>query len=289
MPGDAYLSPPELCLAICKHLAEQGVNPSDILEPSAGAGNFVCAARTVWPNAVIHANEIAPDRIEPALLREYLLKCAGLDEGAEPPPLPDATIDTKEALCAAGANTASTDDFLDWNTDTRWSLIIGNPPYTLGGGAAAHAEKAISLLAPGGVLVFVLKMHFFGTKARVGFWDKFPFTAAWPIIPRPDFTGDGRDTVEYCAIAWRKNDDGMLYDKQMFCVRNPIQWAVEKKAKVKGPKIVLPANDTTVRPIPTECPLCGKLGCPGRGCDDCGDGMELMSKWGDHGTPGDNG
>lgn len=47
VPRDAYQTPPELALAICQRLALAGMRPGEIVEPSAGSGAFVRAARGV--------------------------------------------------------------------------------------------------------------------------------------------------------------------------------------------------------------------------------------------------
>src|SRR5690348_187756 len=54
---DAYMTPPPLARGVCKQLAEY-LEPERIIEPSAGQGNFVRAAREVWPNARIIAVDI---------------------------------------------------------------------------------------------------------------------------------------------------------------------------------------------------------------------------------------
>lgn len=219
VPLDAYETPLDLCHAICRWLKNKGVEPDRILEPQAAHGNFVMAARATWPKAYIVANEISPMLVPREKMRGYLLELASLkarnkerkEKGQEellPPDPPAATLGTKEVLTKAGADKVWTTDYLQ---DGIWSgvvqpfkLILGNPPYTLGGGAAAHVEKSIALLAPGGVCSQVLKMHFRGTAARIEFWEKHPFAADPPLVPRPDFTGDGRDTVEYTNYCWHR-------------------------------------------------------------------------------------
>lgn len=235
VPLDAYETPLDLCHAICRWLKNKGVEPDRILEPQAAHGNFVMAARYTWPKAYIVANEISPMLVPREKMRGYLLELASLkarnkerkEKGQEellPPDPPVATLDTKGVLLKAGADVVICSDYLKWTVvnlptgagpvvDTGvgmlagmklFKLILGNPPYTLGGGAAAHVEKSISLLAPGGVCSQVLKMHFRGTDARIEFWEKHPFAADPPLVPRPDFTGDGRDTVEYTLYSWHR-------------------------------------------------------------------------------------
>lgn len=221
VPFDAYQTPVALALTICNWLKQFGVDPAHILEPSAGHGSFVKAARAVWPKSFIVANEIQTKLVEPAVMREYLLACAAAKAAAkakkvavQPPEPPVPTLDTREVLVAAGANDVVLSDFTSTSTGTfllsrtpeGFGLVIGNPPYSLGGGAAAHTEQGIELLTHGGVLAYLMKMHFRGTEARISFWHKRRdwFACDPPIVPRPDFTGDGRDTSEYTLFCWHR-------------------------------------------------------------------------------------
>lgn len=168
---DAYETPPELCSAVCSTLAAAALNPKSVLEPGAGSGNFVRAVRAQWPTAFIEAVEIR----------------SKIDE-----------------LLGSGANSAFIADYLvEGATHKLYDLIIGNPPYG-GGLAEKFVEKSVSLLAPHGVLAFILKTHFFNTAKRIDMWRRFPFYVSFPITPRPDFTGEGRDTSEYTLICWRR-------------------------------------------------------------------------------------
>ena len=54
-------------------------------------------------------------------------------------------------------------DFLTWETNNRYDLIIGNPPYYI---AEEFVEKGLSLLCDTGVLVFLLKLSFVESKRR---------------------------------------------------------------------------------------------------------------------------
>lgn len=210
MPFDAYSTPLPVARAICQWLIGRGIGWQGIriLEPSAGHGAFVKAARETWPQAYIVANEIQPKLVEPEAMRAYLLGCAkAKKEERELPPAPEATLSTREILKAAGANDVWISDVLTPGPmGDPFDLIVMNPPYSQGGGAAAHTAKAIELLKPGGVVASLMKMHFRGTEARIQFWEKYAgfFAADPPIVPRPDFTGDGRDTVEYTLFCFHR-------------------------------------------------------------------------------------
>lgn len=208
-PFDAYNTPFDCALAICRWLKEKGIDPERVLEPSAGHGDFVRAVRETWPQAFIVANEIQEKLVEKPVMREYLLACAAAKKVKQPAPVaPVPMLNTREVLMAAGANEVLVLDFLAFGTPPvgTYSLVIGNPPFSLGGGAAAHTAKGIELLSPGGVLAFLMKMHFRGTEARIKFWNRYAiaFSADPPIVPRPDFTGDGRDTSEYTLFCFHR-------------------------------------------------------------------------------------
>jgi hypothetical protein len=190
---DAYESPVDLCVEICSFFARRQqahggmlFAPKTVLEPGAGTGNFVRAVKAQWPAAFVDAVEIRDVK-------------------------PSGDAFTRADLLTVKINA------------NHYDLIIGNPPYG-GGLAEAFVRKCIPLLAPNGVLAFLLKMHFFGTRKRQELWGSFPFTAAYPIIPRPDFTGDGRDTSEYALICWERGDSGALTGYQTVYASQPIVW-----------------------------------------------------------------
>ena len=83
-----------------------------------------------------------------------------------------------------------------------FDLIIGNPPFKL---AQSHVERAISMLSPRGIAVFLLRSGFAHGQRR---FDSFtgrhaPF-AEYRLIKRPSFTDGGTDSTEYSIFGWRK-------------------------------------------------------------------------------------
>lgn len=195
---DYYPTDPRLCTAMCQRLAR--LHPKAILEPGAGAGNFVRACKAQWFDAPVTAVEIVPGN--------------------------------EQALTDAGATNVWTSDFLEghdgsacfanahWSKQ-RYDLIIGNPPYSL---VEAFVQRSIMLLDPyDSILAFVLKFHFFATRKRVDLFTRFPHYAAFPIVPRPDFTGEGRDTAEYALVTWHMLD-GVLDAKQWLLANTPLEW-----------------------------------------------------------------
>jgi hypothetical protein len=192
---DYYPTDPRLCTAMCQRLSR--LHPKAILEPGAGVGNFVRACKAQWFDTPVTAVEIVGGN--------------------------------EQALSDAGATHVWTSDFLEddqcfagdhWGKH-RYDLIIGNPPYSL---VEAFVQRSLMLLNPDeGVLAFVLKLHFFGSRKRVELFAHFPHYAAFPVIPRPDFTGEGRDTSEYAMVTWHMLD-GALDAKQWLMATQPIIW-----------------------------------------------------------------
>lgn len=175
-PSDEYLTDPNLAEAITLRLSQLIPPPSVIVEPSAGSGAFVKAARSQWPSAHITAVEV----------REEV-----------------------EAACmTAGADAFA---FEDWEAIQLLrvpNLIIGNPPYFA---AERHIRRGMDLLAPGGHLGFLLRMAFLNSQKRVkSFWDTQPgLRFLLPFARRPSFTGNGKtEHSEYAFYILEKGFTG---------------------------------------------------------------------------------
>ena len=82
------------------------------------------------------------------------------------------------------------------------NIIITNPPFFL---AQEIIEKALEDVADGGYVVMLLRLNFFGSKARKPFWDKQMPTRAYIHNRRLSFTDDGKtDSIEYMHAVWQK-------------------------------------------------------------------------------------
>lgn len=181
-PLDRYCTPPPLARAICDWLSLK-VNqpPRRIVEPSAGRGAFIEAARRKWPAANICAVDVDSS-------------CA---------------VDCKKS----GANTflsVSTEDFVRTSktlTSTpKLDLIVGNPPYTL---AQAHIESLLLILANNGTLAFILRINFLAGQDRSKtFWQgrgRGGFRGVVPFAERPSFLNGRTDATEYGLFVWQKS------------------------------------------------------------------------------------
>lgn len=183
-----YPTPPALCAAVCKTVADfiDELHPPDrrlplnIVEPSAGTGNFVRAARAQWPGSSIVAVDI---------------------------------VDELNSWAAAGAAGI----VADWEkvasiwaeNGTRHDLIIGNPSFPL---AVPHIEAALSVLKPGGILAFILRLSFeeWTTEKsarlpypRREFWRAHPLRARAAVGQRPSFDGKGTDAAGVALFVWQ--------------------------------------------------------------------------------------
>jgi hypothetical protein len=181
MKRDAYLTPYPLALAICVRLRDDwGLNPSVVVEPSAGRGAFVRAAREVWPGARIIAIDV-DERSRGPCLRAG---ASSFIRASWP----------KVARLLAGYRGGSL-------------LIVGNPPYRQ---AQRHIDAAREQLIPGDALAFLLRLNFLGSTGRADWWrEARDFAHLDPIAPRPSFRdGKGSDATEYAAFGWRPERRG---------------------------------------------------------------------------------
>lgn len=180
LDADSYPTPDALCRAICLRLSTLVGQPRRVVEPSAGSGAFVRAARAQWPSADLTAVEVR---------HECELPCL-----------------------RSGASTFASGDWCAWASRVaegpwRADLIIGNPPYSL---ALPHVQAALSVLEPGGHLAFLLRLSFLASAKRAdALWSKPGLRYLAPITPRPSFTGGGSDNSEYALFVWRRGWQAM--------------------------------------------------------------------------------
>lgn len=91
-------------------------------------------------------------------------------------------------------------DFADWRP---WGngprLIIGNPPFRH---AEAHIRHALSIVAPGGTVCFLLRLAMLEGQARRAFWREHPPTEVLVLSKRPSFTGGATDSAAYGVFRW---------------------------------------------------------------------------------------
>lgn len=118
-----------------------------------------------------------------------------------------ATIDIRDNSCAA-----SKEDFLGTRVGD-YDMVITNPPFSL---AIEFIQHALKVVRPGGYVVMLLRLNFFGSEDRNAFFmsSKMP-QLAYVHSRRLGFTPDGKtDSIEYMHAIWKKtgelNDDTIL-------------------------------------------------------------------------------
>lgn len=167
---DFYATPPETVHAFLD--SYEGITLGDrILEPSAGNGAVIQALRSRGFTNRIDAVELRPEE-QPAL----------------------------EAL----ADNVTIGDFLDYDPDIGYDVIIGNPPYSQ---AQEFIDKSLELLAPGGVLIFLLRTNFLESAKRFEWWQQHPLSGLYTLHKRPSFTGKGTDATSYSWFVWERGGD----------------------------------------------------------------------------------
>jgi hypothetical protein len=79
--------------------------------------------------------------------------------------------------------------------------VIGNPPYRE---AEAFIRRGLSMLDPGGHLIYLLRLAFLeGQKRRDGLFRELPPFQAAVCSKRPSFTGDGKtNATAFTLLHW---------------------------------------------------------------------------------------
>lgn len=168
-PNDLYPTPMGLARKqVARLWPWMGPRMNDVLDPGAGRGVYGKAIKDVWPDAELFGVE--------------------LDRKMEPCPAYDYWY---------------TEDFLAWQPDRKFNLVVGNPPYSL---AEEFVRKSFSIPADGGVISFLLRLGFLGGQARArGLWNDFHLDEVAICSRRPSFAGNGKtDGHEYAVFTWAK-------------------------------------------------------------------------------------
>ena len=186
LPLGAYQTPQPVANGLVRLLAPILQYGQNVLEPSVGGGAFLRAVKAETGPVVQH---------------NYF----GID------------IDPSAAGLRLPFGGGKVGDFL---TVEPWSmvptLIIGNPPFSLptSGGkpvpaAELHIKRALSLLAPGGHLAFLLRLALLeGIERRKTLWAGNMPKQVWVLDRRPSFTGTGSDSSAYGFFLWQKGWTG---------------------------------------------------------------------------------
>ncbi len=141
--------------------------------------------------------------------------CAGGRIGAEPMSYPTVLAERGIAADTFDIRTdspaAHIGDYLKTDCGNRYDVICTNPPFDL---AQQVITKALWDVRPGGWVVMLLRLNFFGSQKRRQFWrDNMPTYSfvhsvrmgfRHHLIDKPPAYRRGTDSIEYQHLVWKK-------------------------------------------------------------------------------------
>jgi len=164
-PHDTYPTNPDLVRAAMLKLKERVPNfaPTSVLEPGCGAGAPFCAVACQEFSTI-------QDSVGVDLLPQSIAPSHKFVQG----------------------------DFTLWQPCRLYSFVATNPPFTL---ASVFLRKAVQLLEPGGLVLFLLRVAFLAGVRRRDLWLQHVNLREVFVLPRrPSFTPDKKtDSSDY---AW---------------------------------------------------------------------------------------
>lgn len=142
----------------------------DILEPSAGNGNFIKALREYNYQNHITAVEIRQEEFNGLRII---------------------------------ADNVLIEDFLTYKPEKYFKTIIGNPPYSI---AQEFIEHCFEIADKDTEIIMLLRTAFLESKKRYDFWQMHPLNNLYVLSQRPSFTGKGTDATSYAWFIWNNNN-----------------------------------------------------------------------------------
>lgn len=108
------------------------------------------------------------------------------------------TIDIREDSLANIKN-----DYLQIDCKGKYDVIITNPPFNI---SLDIIKKAIAEVKDNGFVIMLLRLNYFGSKARKKFWQTYGLPKyCFVHHKRMSFTDDGKtDSIEYAHFVWQK-------------------------------------------------------------------------------------
>ena len=92
-------------------------------------------------------------------------------------------------------------DYLQENIGSRFDMAITNPPFNI---AMDVIQKALKDVREGGLVIMLLRLNFFGSKERQGFFQKNMPVLTYVHTRRPKFLNTGgTDSIEYMHAVWQ--------------------------------------------------------------------------------------
>lgn len=182
-PNDLFITPEAVALYSCQALKKlTGVDGEDdkdfrVLDPGCGSGRWGAAVNRTW--------------------NRLFTQVYGVDLA------PTATITEYEEIV--------TKDFLVYEEDFAFDLIIGNPPYSSATDrnlAEKFIRKSMELLKPKGYLAFLLKTEYVASLQRADLWKTKQLKYMVQYVPRIKFDGyQFSNTIEYSFYIFQKDSN----------------------------------------------------------------------------------
>lgn len=96
-------------------------------------------------------------------------------------------------------------DFLTWNTDTLFDLIVSNPPYKF---AEEMVRRSWDMLAKNGEMYFLFRTSFAEGVGRYhGLFSEMPPVEQLVLSRRPSFSGNGKtNATSFSVFRWAKSE-----------------------------------------------------------------------------------
>ncbi len=91
--------------------------------------------------------------------------------------------------------------YLDWKVDDDYDMIITNPPFVL---AKEIILKALQDVKPGGLVIMLLRLNFYGSAERRPFFNDNMPIASFVHSKRISFCNGPSDSIEYQHAIWQK-------------------------------------------------------------------------------------
>ena len=189
--NDFYETPAGAAAPVMRELREMfGDYYALIVDAGAGLGALTRAACAEFESGMVEAVEAFPEGLpldRTVLDGEQRANAEWVSRGA----------DRYEArLRAAGAVSVTVADFL--TLDRQVDIVVSNPPFALAMDFLRHTVEDID--PP--LAAFLLRLNFLGSAKRADWLEQHPPRAIRVLTKRPNFTGQGTDSIEYAWMLW---------------------------------------------------------------------------------------
>ena len=132
--------------------------------------------------------------------------CAGGDKThgmSYPKALRDLNIDNVDTIDIRADSLAEIKaDYLEIDCKNKYDVIITNPPFNI---SLDIIKKALDDVRKNGYVIMLLRLNYFGSKARKSFWDSIMPKYAFVHNRRISFLDNKKtDSIEYMHLVFQK-------------------------------------------------------------------------------------